>query len=107
MEELIAIGVKNQGMHRLLMVQQGYGNRIMRVTMNEISGAIQWVNHPLILDPADRRLQGLDQATLFSQYGVLGVGLLQSINNEVFGLAIDFGDVILGPFFVNIKALYS
>ena len=69
----------------------------MRKTMDEIRGAIQGVNHPLV----GRKLT-LSRVTkdtgLFSHKSVVRIRGAKDLDNCTFGATIDFRDIIAGPF---------
>ena len=44
---------------------------------------------------------GAARAALFAEKGVVGIGFFEVVNNFLFRCAIDFGDEIVGGFFVD------
>ncbi len=72
--------------------------------MDEIGGAIQRVDYPLV-----GRKFALGcltvQAGFFRQERMIRVGRAQHIDNGFFGATIDFRDIISGPFSGDLKAV--
>src|SRR5690606_33798452 len=75
----------------LVLAGDAYGK--MRHAAQEVGGAVQRVDDPLVVRPF--ALAG-DLAGLFALEAVVGVGLAQQIDDALLGGKVDLADVILG-----------
>src|SRR5580692_11407533 len=69
-----------------------------RETVQEIGGAIQWIDDPdrLILTAA---------ATLLGQNGMIGIELVDDLDDLAFGRTVDFADVVVTAFGADFQAV--
>ena len=72
----------------------------MRNAANKVGGAIKRVDDPSIL-----RILTPDKATLFPQNSVIGVRLLQLVNNFLLGVEINLRYEVVNPFGFYFKAM--
>lgn len=76
---------------------KGDGDGEVWDAVQEISGAIQWIDEPLIFI-----LPGL-RAAFFGQDAVVGVGLVQDLDNLPFRLYVRFTNEIIAFFSVTLS----
>ncbi|MCY1177914.1 hypothetical protein D9M73_182400 [compost metagenome] len=77
----------------------------MRDATQEVGGAVQRVDDPQVI--LAFFAAACVQAGFFAVDGVVRVGLAQGIDDFLLCGAIDFGDVILGVFFVDLDGIQA
>src|SRR5690606_27084280 len=104
-EQLVAGRVVDHGLRDLAALLQGDGNRIQRQAMNEVGGAVDWIDDPLEFGCFTAGALGPRlTARFFAQQGVGGIGRAQHIDDGFLGGTVHFRDIILGPFACYLQA---
>ncbi|MND96397.1 hypothetical protein D3C80_886900 [compost metagenome] len=83
----------------------GNADSKVRNATQEVGGTVQWVDDPQVV-LAFFAATGV-QAGFFAVDGVVRVGLAQGIDDALLCGAIDFRDVILGVFFINLDGIQA
>ena len=87
-------------MFNLTPVEAGNADGVVGDATNEVGGAVQWVNNPLVF-----RIFDAAGAGLFAKDGVIRVGGGQLADNFTFGGAIDFSDKVVATFHFDLNAV--
>ena len=91
-EHLLPDRVVDQPRFQPVLVAKTDGDGEMRNTVQEIGGAVQRIDDPLIIVVA------VLFAAFLGQNAVVGIGLAQGLNNFLFGLHIRFTDEVVALF---------
>ncbi len=104
-EFFLAYRIEDHGVFQAALVLAGDAHREVRDATDEVGGAIQRVDDPDVVGAFAFACQ---VAGFLTVEAVGGVGLAQDGENGLLGSAIDFGDEVIGAFFVdgdNVQAL--
>ncbi len=85
------------------LVLDGNGDGELRKAMNKVGGAIQRIDDP---EPVGALFASRGQPALLTEEAVIGVCLLQHIEDGFFGSTIDLGDVVIEPLGLDIHQIY-